>query len=98
MPPTFCLWALWVGLLFAFPFLASMAVIYIVGRQRHRLGILMLLTGFTGGVMFGFAGYVLLMLLAHLPLSETTFSGWCIAFAGGFALGSLPARIWGRHV
>lgn len=98
MPPTFCLWVPWVGLVFAFPFLASMAVVHTVSHQRRRLGILMLLTGVIGGVMFGIVGHIALILIARQSLSEATLTGWCLAFAGGFSLGSLPARIWGRNV
>ncbi len=98
MPPTCCLSAAWVLLLVAFPVLATMAVVYAVGHRHRRLGILMLLTGAVGGVMFGMAGYIALMLVARARLSETTLTGWCFAFAGGFSLGSLPARIWGRNV
>ena len=92
-PWTFPFWFGWVILSVFAPILFLAAVVLAALSATRRIGFSMLLGGVVGS-LFGALGDFGLMTAVGEHLSETTFSGWLFAIAGGFSLISIPAGVF----
>jgi hypothetical protein len=92
-PWTFPFWFGWTLLSVFAPFLLLAAVVLATLSVTRRIGLSMLLGGIVGS-LFGALGDFGLMTAVGERLSQTTFSGWLFAVAGGFSLISIPAGLF----
>ena len=89
-PWTFPFWFAWILLSIFAPILFLAAVVLATLSVTRRIGFSMLLGGIVGSLC-GALGDFGLMIVVGEHLSQTTFSGWLFAIAGGFSLISIPA-------